>query len=707
MIMLIPGWISRYTEKTGTMNTRFTLPPRRTLIAVLLCTGFGHAQAQTVDTSAEMATTLSTVVVTAAGFEQSVQDAPASITVVPHEELAKRAYPDVTEALKDIPGVVITGGGSGSDISIRGMASGYTMILVDGVRQNTRETRPNSDNAGIEQGWLPPLEAIERIEVIRGPMSSLYGSDAMGGVINIITRKVASEWRGSLRTEGTQQQHSHSGNIYAGNFHIAGPLKENLLGLQVTGNWSRRVEDRFVGGFNKQQTRFGAVKLSLTPNVDHDLTLEVGRTLQDRVATPGRSTEKGAFKKEKLDKNCSNKCATKDVWVPNTVSEANYAHNRYALSHNGRYGQVSSASHISREETDNPGRDMRLKNTEASTQWTLPVASHVVTAGASFLNEALADKGNELPSAVNKLERYQWALYAEDEWSLADSFALTGGVRMTRDENYGTHWTPRLYGVWHATDNFTLKGGVSTGFKAPGLRSAVADWGQVTGGRGDPAVIVGNPDLKPEASVSQEISLNWDNRDDLASSLTFFNTDFKDKISEVRRCTDGDGSKATGKCMRGGKAFKFISHRINVDKANMRGVEATLTWQLHPQVRLASNYTFTRSEQKSGQFKGQPLNKMPRHMFNATLDYAAGEDLDLWARWNFRGKTSEYLSRTSMAKGTPSFAFVDLGARYQLSRNVSLGLAVYNVFDKQVTNETGFGAVYDGRRYWANASVTF
>src|SRR5690606_36861311 len=83
----------------------------------------------------------------------------------------KKAFKDVTDALKDVPGVVITGGGSSSDISVRGMAPSYTMILIDGRRQNSRETRPNSDGPGIEQGWLPPMQAIERIEVIRGPMS--------------------------------------------------------------------------------------------------------------------------------------------------------------------------------------------------------------------------------------------------------------------------------------------------------------------------------------------------------------------------------------------------------------------------------------------------------------------------------------------------------------------------------------------------------
>jgi outer membrane receptor for ferrienterochelin and colicins len=88
------------------------------------------------------------------------------------------------------------------------MASQYTLFLVNGKRISTRGTRPNSDNSGIEQGWLPPLESIERIEVIRGPMSSLYGSDAMGGVINVITKKVSNTkaWTGSLHGDATFQE---------------------------------------------------------------------------------------------------------------------------------------------------------------------------------------------------------------------------------------------------------------------------------------------------------------------------------------------------------------------------------------------------------------------------------------------------------------------------------------------------------------------
>jgi len=639
---------------------------------------------------------LESVVVTASGFEQAVEDAPASITVLPREELARKSYRDVTDALRDVPGVLVTGGGSSSDISIRGMAAAYTMILVDGKRQNSRETRPNSDGPGIEQGWLPPLEAIERIEVIRGPMSSLYGSDAMGGVVNIITRKVAKDWTGTVRTEGTLQEDRDSGDIYQGNFYLAGPIVQDKLGLQVYGQQSRRQEDRILNGFNKQNTSSGTVKLALSPNSDHDLVAEISRTLQERSSMPGKSMAAESCR--------GGRC------TPNDPSITKYDKNLYALTHYGRWGRVQSNTYVQREEIDNPGRDMFLKNTEFNTQWTLPLASHMLSAGFHYQKEELTDMGNQLTS-LSELSRYQWALYAEDEWSLTDSFALTGGVRMNKDENYGTHWTPRLYGVWHATENLSLKGGVSTGFKAPSLRTAVADWGQITGGGGDPAIIRGNPDLAPEKSLSQELSLVWDNRDSLSASLTFFNTDFKDKITEVRTCSDTGSNPpgsliVDGNCSINGTPFKFISDRLNVDKANMRGIEATLTWSPLKEVRLAANYTFTHSKQKSGEFEGQPLNKMPKHMFNATLDWDATPQLGLWTRVNFRGKSSEYLSRTSMAEGTPSFTFVDVGLNYRLNKNVNFGVGVYNILDKRVTDET-YEATYDGRRYWAHMTIGF
>ncbi|MCO6545988.1 MAG: TonB-dependent receptor plug domain-containing protein, partial [Gilliamella sp.] len=165
-----------------------------------------------------------TMVVTASGFSQQVKEAPATISVITPEEIEKKPYRDVTDALKDIPGVNITGGGDSTDISIRGMDAKYTLILVNGKKVSTRETRPNSDNSGFEQGWLPPLTAIERIEVVRGPMSSLYGSDAMGGVVNIITKKVSNKWQSGIRLESVIPYRSKEKDTYTGSFSTMGPI---------------------------------------------------------------------------------------------------------------------------------------------------------------------------------------------------------------------------------------------------------------------------------------------------------------------------------------------------------------------------------------------------------------------------------------------------------------------------------------------------
>lgn len=657
--------------------------PRIKLIAAAICAASlpSLAQAETQDT----------LVVTATGFEQKIQNAPASISVISKEQIEDKAYRDITDALKDVPGVVVTGGGSSSDISIRGMSSQYTLFLIDGKRISTRGTRPNSDNAGIEQGWMPPLESIERIEVIRGPMSSLYGSDAMGGVINVITKKTSNTrgWAGSLHGDATFQENHDSGDIFQTDFYASGPLIDGLLGAKVTGLLSRRAEDKIVNGYNEQKMRNGSVAFNLTPDDKNDFDLELSRELQDRNSTPGES-----MAAEKCGKTCT----------PNTKSESRYEHTTYALTHHGYYDDINTTTYVQQEKTNNPGRAMASYNTILNNQNQLFLGDHTLTLGGQYRYEKLKDDGNQLEAAqgLNKLTRWSWALFGEDEWAMTDSFTLTGGLRMDKDENYGTHWTPRGYGVWHLAEQWTLKGGVSAGYRSPDLRQSSANWGQVTGGGRLDGIIVGNPDLKPEKSLSEEIALLWDNNDNLNAGITLFNTDFKDKITEVRRCE----SSADPACRIGNHSYDFVSDRVNVDKANMRGVESTFGWKITPALNLTSNYTYTESEQKSGQFSGKPLNKMPKHMFNSTLDWQATPDVGFWSRLNLRGKTSEYLSRTSMTQGTPSYTLVDVGLRYNANKDMTVSAGVYNVFDKTIDYEN-YETILDGRRYTVGLTYNF
>jgi outer membrane receptor for ferrienterochelin and colicins len=183
------------------------------------------------------------VVVTASGFEQKIVDAPASISVITREDLSQRPYITLLDAVRDLEGVDIgetrdkTGQGS---ISLRGMGADYTLVLIDGRRQNNHGDIYPNNFGGNQFNHIPPLDAIERIEVIRGPMSTLYGADAMGGVINIITRKTLDTWAGSFTLGRTFEADDAYGDDHTADAYVTGPLLPGRLSLAARASWYRR-----------------------------------------------------------------------------------------------------------------------------------------------------------------------------------------------------------------------------------------------------------------------------------------------------------------------------------------------------------------------------------------------------------------------------------------------------------------------------------
>ncbi len=643
--------------------------PFPTVAAAIMATGFaGIAAAQ--ETKA-----MDTVVVTASGYEQLIKEAPASISVVTREELEKKAYTNLHDALRDVPGVILTPSDNNSnDIALRGMGANYTLILVDGKRTNSRETQTNG-STGTDQSWIPPLEAIERIEVVRGPMSSLYGSDAMGGVINVITRKVAKQWHGSLRADATLQERSTSGNAYQSNFYLSGPIKEDLLGLSIYGNYTQREEDRIYQGYNDYDNRAINVKLALTPNKDHDVILELGTAKQHFTSTPGMTL---------LDSEA--------------LSDRRFERESYSLQHKGRWGWATSDTYVQQEETRNIARDMTIKNTVFNSSWTLPLGQrNLLTTGVYYSEQDLKDTTtNTLPgSSRSTADRSQYAVFAENEWRLRDDFALTGGLRYDHDSQAGGHVSPRLYGVWTVDPRWTVKGGVSSGFRAPSLRQTLGDWGQSSRGGN----IYGNPDLKPETSLTKEIGLLFDAGNGTTAGLTLFDNDFKDKITRIACPTCGPLNSSG----------RVPTTNVNVDKAITRGIEATLGTQLTQNLGLTSSYTFTTSEQKSGEFAGKPLNQLPRHLLNVSLDWNPTGQINGWTKVSYRGKESD--SSGAASSGTfnqKSYAMLDLGGSYKYSKTVTLYAGIYNLLDKEVLYDgVNYDSVLDGRRYWLGMNVKF
>lgn len=638
------------------------------------------------DVNLDEPTRVNDVVVTAAGREQQVKDAPASISVINRETLERAPYGQVTDVLVDIPGVTITPGeGNTRDISIRGMGSSYTLLLIDGRRVNSRESRTNGGNIS-ESGMMPPLEAIERVEVVRGPMSSLYGSDAMGGVVNIITRKVADEWGGSVRVNGTFQTADGYSDFHDASVFASGPLVEGRLGLQITGSMNRRDEDNIAYGSPLREDGSIAAKLGWQINPAQSLTFEAGYYNQFTEQTSGKSGAVSSTNPE------------------GTVSTQEHTRAVYALVHQGEFGDVRANSYLQYEDAEGKESGITIRNTVAQTSWIIPWGNHIVNVGGYYsFADLKAPTGNRLEvdgKIRDAADSTQYALFVEDEWSMTDQFALTLGLRMDSHDLYGEHFTPRVYGVWKPTGKLIVKGGVSAGFRAPDIRQTLPDWGQNSRG----GTIYGNPDLEAETSLTYEAAIHYGERGGLELGLAIYQTDFNDKITRIT-CAEGGAWCVDEPLSSIGRPPTTY---VNVDEVRIRGAEATLNMPLNDYISLAATATLTDSEQLTGENKGAALNETPEYQLSAGLNFRPeGSRLSGYIRAVRYGEEQQAALAISASNIiAPAYTSVDVGASYEVNERVTIRGGIRNLFDHEMTYED-YGYINDRARVWTGLSARF
>ena len=707
--------------------------------------------------------TLSDVVVSASGFEQKITDAPASISVISSQDLQQKRYNNLAQALGDVEGIDIgqsTGKTGGLNISIRGMPSQYTLILIDGRRQNAAGNVTPNGFGETSTSFMPPLSAIERIEVIRGPMSTLYGSDAMGGVVNIITKKVATEWTGSLTQDYTYQEHRDFGDTRNTSVFASGPLIDGLLGLQVRGSLFSREESTLSYGDGIDVSARGpspvegdnntlGARLTLTPHENHDFGLDVER---GRQAYNNDECQLGTL--DGQNQGCT---GIDNIRANGYADELRFEREQIALTHTARLGFGTLESSLMHNTTETIGRtipgtignptivpgaiggddrDLETTNLVFDTKLVAPLGeSHIGTIGGQWWDAEMTDG-----IAQTTFEQKTWAVFAEDEWRLRDDLALTLGARYDDHETFGGHVSPRAYLVWNTTDNWTLKGGVSRGYRTPDLNDLYGGINGVT--RQGQVVTIGNPSLEPETTTSTEFGIYFDNLAGFTTNATLFHNKFKDKISS------GDDIQIIG---RPGIPNGTYSQQINIDEAVTQGLELAASWQFAPAWTLSGNYTYTDSEQKSGDNKGEPLTNTAKHLANAKLNWQTSDRLNLWLKSEYRGERARFTSTyenlansngsystnqsiyDTLGKNTKAYTLLHLGGSFKATENLTLNASIYNLLDKDFVNGKAYttfsnsgpadgtsygtdfahstsgttGVLEEGRRLWLSANLTF
>lgn len=672
-------------------------------------------------------TTLDTSVVSAAGYAQDTSEAPASVSVITEKELASKPITDIGSAVGDVPGVDISQNKMGAaDISIRGFGSNYTMILVDGRRQNTSEGMVKN---GFDPGriFMPPVGAIERIEVIRGPASTIYGSDAVGGVVNIITKKHVDQFTGTISIDRTQFQNDDDyGNRWGTGVFLGIPLKEDVASLLLRGRYLEREASHLrkpdaVAGENPYATHSptdgftGNIggRLNLTINESNDVYADLDFT---RYKGGAMSTSSAARQTYRWWNKYNGVVGHKGVYDIGTL-ESYVQYNALEQVKTRASGEQGNGPW-----TTEKGSPMMASRTwTAATKLVSPI--ELGSAGSIMLSSGLeanyetfedADADSHTVLGGKTLDQTTLAGFMEGEYFINDEWIATLGGRVHWSDIFGAHLSPRAYLVYKPAQFISFKGGVANGYKTPQIKKLTDGIYSYSEGSGNRlgSVSYGNPDLKPEESWSYELSTTLKLADAANLTVGLFYTDFKNML-DTRDIDD---------VVIDGNTFA-ATQDINHGKVTAKGLEVLLNTASFHGFRFTGGYTYTHAEIKEGELsdrggnwpKSKRPNELPRHSLTARLDY----------EWNdfsaYVKSVSKFDSEQQNTKGGPNvdkyknYTLVDLGASYVFKKQHRFSVAVNNVFDTGLewvpSSRQGFANAYkeyiDGRNFWFSYAYSF
>ena len=440
------------------------------------------------------------MVVTETRTARPLSESIATTDVVTREQIEESGASDAAEVLETLPGVQVTRSFRGAGIRMQGLDPRYTLVLVDGERVI-------GTTDGVVDLARIPAERIERIEIVRGAASALYGSDAVGGVVNIITREPAAPLSSqTLVSYGSRNTLDASEAVGANRDDWDAALQ---LGYHRTDGYDWDPGDLQTDGNAVEEFSAGG-DAELDVTADLELALDASYRIQDSRGID--QTGAATFDRQNLTEDASARIGGTQLGPRSKTqfhASGSLYRDQYALDQRG-------ASDLDQYE------DSRETLAQLDAQRDQVWGTQVLTIGAEIARASLVS-----PRLSEDGLRDRGAVYAQDEWRATDDLTLVPSGRVDVDSWFGTHATPRLATRWDASDALALRAGAGWGFRAPTFEEMFLSFSNPSAGY----QVAGNPDLEPETSVGATAGAEWAASTRLQLRLDGFYTELHDLVT--------------------------------------------------------------------------------------------------------------------------------------------------------------------------------
>ena len=584
------------------------------VITALMNTGYAGVAAAEESDSQQAVEQIQTrdVVVTASRTEQLVKETPAAVEVITREDLDKMGAENLAQALQLAIGIDVSENGMvGNSVAIRGAKSNQTLIMVDGMRIRTENTDQTANNYELQR---VNMADVERIEIVRGATSSLYGADAMGGVINIIT-KTPDKASQSVFADYTTKQADAGFRVATGQLgkwaSSFSYKRSDVHHLDVNGSGTQYGTKDYFNVKTKYKIDDKKYLSFFLDYMNEDLYLDSDFTSYDHDRTKFGLSYDGKDKKGKYQLRVNYSIFNKDQNTRKNGILTGWDEMKFrTLTLDGQRSYQLNDEHLL-----TIGGEIRKEKYEGTRIGSGGDNVHTVT------REGISQKYSEKSTTY-------YAAYIQDEWQVEENWLMIPSIRFDHNSAFGNKVTYKLGNTYKLSDNTRLKFNIGTAYRAPTEAELYMNWTHTpvsTPAFNMNVYVTGNPNLKPETSYNFDFGLEAESKSGRSSGkLTYFHSKFDDLINSQSTTTRVPGFPVT---------VNVVSQYVNVDSAEIQGAEAEFKQKLGKNFTLRSTYTYT--DAKDGY--GARLEGRDRHKLSLQLNYddaKTGWSGSLWNDWH-------------------------------------------------------------------------